>query len=335
MKPGLVALLFTTLSLSAAAQLDRKPNDATEWLQRAAEQMNLRMFGSTPFHMRVVFHAFPGIVLSKDESEQIISGDGAYEESWITPTKWRREVTFGTYHAVEVESEAGRKMQASSDYEPSRVLMLLEALLYPIPRRFSSPLRMGQHLHWKIKNGEAGGQHYVMIGDDPGYLFLPTGELLQSIWGGVVTDFTNPRVFGGKLVPPRIHIQGGSKQDLLTADVAVEPAGQDDATAFTLPGGVADPGMTLRPLDVEDYNFSPSGQNFFPYETKGPSQPLGNLREIVDRHGVVHELEILYSPNTKNFAPILPLIREVTYRRPPTIDKSPCEIGWNYIFGLQ
>jgi hypothetical protein len=335
MKRYLAALLFATLTFSAGAQPNQKPKDPTKWFQRAADQMNLRAFGSAPFHMKVTFHAFPGIVLSDKESDQIISGDGTYEETWVTPTRWRREVTFGRYHAIEVQSEAGRKMEYSSDYEPSRVLMLLEALLYPIPRRFSSPLRMGQHLHWKIKNGAAGGRPYVMIGDDPGYLFLPTGELLQSMYDGAVTDFANPRVFNGRLVAQHIQIQGGSKQDLLTADVTVGPAGQVDATAFTLPGSPAGPGMTLRPLDLAEYSFSPSEQHFSPDETSGPSRPLGTLREIIDRHGVVHELEILYSPNPENFAPVLRLIRGEKYRHPATIDKSPCEIAWNYIFGPQ
>jgi len=332
MKLCLAALLFATLTFSAEAQPDRKPKDAAEWFQRATDKMNLRAFGSAPFHMKVTFHAFPGIVLSDKQSDQIISGDGIYEETWVAPHKWRREVTFGSYHAIEVESEAGRKVEYSSDYEPGRILMLLEALLYPIPRRFSSPLRMGQRLHWKINNGSAGGQPYVMIGDDPGYLFLPSGELLQSIWRGAVTDFTNPRVFNGRSVAQHIQIEGGNKQDLLTADVTVEPAGPVDAAAFTLPSGPAEPGMTLRPLDLADYSFSNPGQYFSPSETSGPSRPVGDLRAIIDRHGMIHELEILYSPNPKNFATVLPLMRGDRFHHPATIDKSPCEIVQLYIW---
>ena len=332
MKCYLAGLLFVVSALSAAAA--KEPKAATEWFQRAAEQMNLRAFGSAPFHMKVTFRAFPGIVLNDKESDQIISGDGTYEETWVKPHEWRREVTFGSYHAVEVESQTGRKMHASSDYEPSRVLMLLEELLYPIPRWVSSPLRAAQHLHWKIKNGAAGGQPYVMIGDDPAYLFLPTGELLQSIYWGIVTDFIKPVVFNGRLVPQHVQMHGGNKQDLLTADVTVEPAGSVDAAAFTLPGSPAEPGMTLRPLDFADYDFSPPGEHFLT-EANGPSRPLGNLREIIDRRGVVHELEILYSPNPENFAPLLPLMRGDKFRHPPTIDNSPCEIVLGQIFAPQ
>jgi hypothetical protein len=196
-------------------------------------------------------------------------------------------------------------------------------------------VRAGQHLHWKIKNGAVGGQPYVMIGDDPGYLFLPTGELLQGVFGGTVTDFTQPRVFTGRLVPQHIQIHGGNKQDLITADVTVEPAGQVGPTAFALPGSPAEPGMTLRPLDFADYNFSPSALHYSPSVTNGPSRPLGNLRGIIDRRGMVHELEILYSPNPENFAPVLPLMRGDKFHHPPTIDKSPCEIVQEFIWGPQ
>lgn len=213
--------------------------------------------------------------------------------------------------------------------------MLLEELFYPIPRWISSPLRMG-HRHWKIENGAVGGQPYVEVksGQDfiEGYLFLPSGELLQSISLGIVTSFTKPKSFHEKLVAQHIQRKGGNKQDLVSADLTLDPAGPVDAAAFTLPGAPAKPGMTLRPLDSADYNFSPPKPLYSPSMTKGPSRPLGNLRRIVDRHGMVHELEVLYSPNPENFAPFLPLIRGDKFHHPPTIDKSPCEIVEELLF---
>src|SRR5271170_6463978 len=115
-------LFFACLMFPMAAQTDgADPKDATGWFQRASDQMNLRVFGAAPFHMKVVFTALPGLeLLDKKKKPQIITGDGVYEETWIAPHHWRREVSLGSYHAVEVESQAGRKMQASSDYEPSR-----------------------------------------------------------------------------------------------------------------------------------------------------------------------------------------------------------------------
>jgi hypothetical protein len=48
--------------------------------------MNLRMPGCTPFHMRVTFHALPGIeLLGPKERSSILTGDGIYEETWLAP----------------------------------------------------------------------------------------------------------------------------------------------------------------------------------------------------------------------------------------------------------
>ena len=64
--------------------------------------------------------------------------------------RWRREVTFGAYHAVETDSGQARKMQASSDYEPVRVLMLMESLLFPVSKDAVWQFRKGPRLSWKM-----------------------------------------------------------------------------------------------------------------------------------------------------------------------------------------
>jgi hypothetical protein len=333
-------VLFATLAFSVAAQpAAKKPDPWTEWFQRASDQMDLRTHGSTPFHLKAVFHAFPGVVFSRKESEQIISGDGTYEETWLTPTRWRREVNFGSYHAVEVESETGRRMQASSDYEPSRVLMLLEALLYPVPRDLYSPSLADEHYVWKIEMGAAGSQSYVKISTNVGnavragdamrgYLFLPSGELLQSIERDFVTNWTNPTVFAGKLVPRQIQVLAGTR-DLLTAAVTIEAAGAVDGAidgaALELPGPPAEPGMTLRPLhtyEVHGWDVSDS----FSYVAGPEALPRGAFRKIFDRHGAVREVELIYSPDPDRIEPTISHVRKNTIR-PPTIDKSPCEIA--------
>ncbi len=79
-----------------------------------------------------------------------------YEEVWLSPQRWRREITFGSYHAVEVRADGVRKMQSSSDYEPSRVLMLLSAVLAPIPRSILEPELDEAKMHWKVEHLTAG-----------------------------------------------------------------------------------------------------------------------------------------------------------------------------------
>jgi len=330
--PG--SLLLAALVFSAAAQAGKDPKTATEWFQRANDQTNLRATGSTPFHMKVTFHALPGLVLDKEESSQIISGDGTYEETWVAPKRWRREVTLGSYHAIEVQSETVRKMQASSDYEPSRVLMLLEALLYPIPRDLSSPLLSEGHPKWKIENGGVGGLSYVKISRTSGmgdvlhaYLFLPNGGLVQSIEFGIVTSWQKQMAFGGEVVPRHFGVQGGGTQDLLTADVTVEPAGTVEAAAFELPGEPAEAGMTLRPIHAYEDNVSIPNKTYSWSSTDSASF-RGIVRQILDRHGVIREVEILYSPTANAGAAAAQILHLFSGDKfhPAKIDNSPCEI---------
>jgi hypothetical protein len=323
-------LLFASLTFSSASQPDDKdPKNATEWFQRADEQMNLRMPDSTPFHMKVVFHALPGLVLDKERSSQIISGDGAYEETWVAPKRWRREVTLGSYHAIEVQSETARKLQASSDYEPSRVLMLLEALLYPIPRDLASPSLSDKHPKWKVESGAVRDVSFVKISRTSGmfdiqhaYLFLPKGFLVESVEAGIVTRWQDQIIFAGKVVPRHFGVQGGTR-DLLTADVTVEPAGAIDPAIFELPGEPADPGMTLRPLHVYDVGISLPTMS---YMFRGGEDFKGIVREVLDRHGAAKEVEVIDSPNPDAAEPVLRLFRDDRFH-PAEIDKAPCEIA--------
>ena len=63
-------LLSATLTFSAAVQAGKDQKNATERFQRASDQMDLRASGSTPFHLKLTFHALPGIVLDKQEASQ-------------------------------------------------------------------------------------------------------------------------------------------------------------------------------------------------------------------------------------------------------------------------
>jgi hypothetical protein len=323
------------------------PKDAVGWFQRASDQMNLRTLDSAPFHMKVKFTALPGFeLLEKKKKPHIITGDGVYEETWMGPHHWRREVTFGDYHAVEVESPQGRKMRYTSDYEPSRVLMLLDALLYPIPRQRTSPTLDEGHLRWKIQNNSVGGLPFVLInavvdenaGPRAAYTFLPSGMLVQSMEIALTASWQDQVAFAGHVVPRRLTIQAGGRT-LLTADVKVEPPSQTDAGIFELPGETADPGMTLRPLRT--------------FEVRPPGLPVGCTviapdspllpyvtRLIIDRYGAAQEVELLDArnleaqANSKSVAELLDCSRRIRVR-PATIDKSSAELAENIIHRLR
>jgi len=307
-----------------------EPQGAVGWLQRASELTNLRLPGSAPFHMKVTFHAFPGMDFSKKGKSTIITGDGTYEETWLSPEKWRREVVFTGYHAVEIRADGVRKYEADSDYEPSRVLMMLDALLYPIPTNLISPEYPESHESWKIEHLTAGTIPYVTLthrdrgmNDDwfyYSYSFLPHGILVRSNYYGLVTSWEKDSIFAGKLVPLHFEVHA-MEQTLLTADIAIEPASQSDGKTFELEGPPATPGMTLRPL--QQFEVKPA-QFYDPISTFAGPSPRGVVREIIDRKGEARETELIDAPNPSDDVNEVDVDRAKRFH-PAKIDGDPCE----------
>jgi hypothetical protein len=305
-------LILSCMLLTAAAQpATTEPKTSIEWFQRSQEQMDLRTPGSAPFHMKVTFHAFPGMeFLNFKEKPQIITGDGVYDETWLSPHEWRREVRLADYHAFEEDSGGVRKMQASSDYEPSRVLMLLNALLNTVPCNFASKeFRMEGASGWKIGNVSVGGLSLTSISKSSGsekadysdtFYFLPRGLLVLRNERGVTTGWENDVAFSGKAVPKHLTIKAGERE-LLSADVAIAAAGQFDPASFDLPGGPAEPGMTLRPLQGFELRFPENLADSYSWTKPGIDSTafLPSIWGVLDRHGKYKELELIAMPNGK------------------------------------
>lgn len=317
-----------------------EPANSIEWFARAANRMNLRMPGATPFHMTVRFHAYPGDqMLGPKEKSDLITGDGTYEEIWLDPHQWRREITLASYHATEVEGHGVRKFQASSDYEPSRVLMLLTQLNDPVPRALAS-----REFHsgsgWKIDHVTTGDLNLVRLSKTTGsehadytdsFYFYPQGILALTNYTGMIATRASYVEFGGKAVPRSLAIQAaGGQRNLLTADIRIEPPGEIDPSQFDLPGGPAEPGMTLRPLEFNQVKAPDlSGHYSWQSSTLGP-HPVYSLVGVLDRHGYFRELEILLAPNPQDAGIFMQQVR-ADHKKPATLDGSPCEVVMRWI----
>ena len=336
-------LLITTISLpSAFAQTSDQPlNNPTEWFKRAYDALDLRVPGAAPFHMKVSFRAFPGQEFRGfREKNEIVTGDGRYEETWISTNQWRREVWLGEYHAVEVQSPAtGRKMHSDSEYEPSRVLMLLNALYYPIPRYLvSSEFKHRGGSGWKIDDIDFAGQSLVRISKSVGsqsadytdaFVFQPHGLLNLRNQDGMSIVWSDYEPFASKLVAKELTILAGDRK-LITAHITIEPPSEAkprEQSEFDLPGAQAEPGTTLRPLQFYEVRL-PDLSDHWVRMTAGNSQgkPIFLMRSVLDQHGRYRELEIIYAPNPADAENILAHFRSLRHK-PPTIDGSPCEFA--------
>jgi hypothetical protein len=338
-----LSILLSASLLHAKNKGVAQPTEELKWLQRAEEQMNLRTQGAKPFHLQVKFHAYPGMELVTADKQQIITGDGTYEKTWMDLHRWRREVTFGAYHAVETDSGVARKMLASSDYEPVRILMLLEALLFPVPKNVAWPFPKDTPLNWKMKRSSVPSTNkthtidFVKI-ERTGeceyyfsYLFLPDGLLVQLNDQGLAFGWLDQMRYGDKNVARHISVQAGGR-DLLTAEVVIEPVGTPSAELFDLPVNPAEPGMTLRPIHRDEVRGLLSDSQGSSIQNPPKYLTIGR---VITRKGEIREMEVLDTPEPADAKVSLDVIRHFRFYRPAVIDNSPCEIFLNNAFYLR
>lgn len=351
---------------TAASQGTRPELKApADYFRRAHDLTDIRMPGAPPFHMKVVFHAYPPIDLNAAESRAgvdgsapvpghpfVIGGDGTYEETWVSPEKWRREVRFGSYRAVEVRAEGRRKFQASSDYEPNRVVMLLGSLFNPIPRSVLEPELVGHPIKWKLEHLTAGPLSWVRISHTAvfgqsdfstsltSYAFLPAGVLVRASYDGVTTSWQDDTAFGDRLVAGRIRVSA-MDHVLLDARATIEPPVRLDPMAFHLAGGPASAGLTLLvpalgiqqdPRPVHEY------APIFPPELGAPPGTGIRVEVTIDRGGLPREVEMIDAvplPAATSGIPgwlraeaaiVLKSALQTRYR-PAEIDNDPCEVS--------
>jgi len=278
-----------------------------DWFRRADKLTNLRLPGSQPFSMRVTFQAWPGIDFTTPGHSPILTGPGVYQESWVSPEEWRREVTLGSYHAVEIRASGKRTFQASSSYEPGRVMMLLKALLTPIPRSVLEPELHEHPTHLRLEHRMSGTIPWVRISDGshiPGvpseeaaYDFLPSGILVRRETGSL-TSWDDDQSFAGRFVPRHVAVQGPGLEDpMVSAAVAITPLAPSDRTISQVPSEPADPGSTLQPIEPETMDNSGGGPGSrLQMLTLPPNRYPAGVEIcaiwVVDKNGMPRDVEI-------------------------------------------
>ena len=98
---------------------DSKQSDATDLFMRAATQQGIRRSGEKPFNLKIHFRA-----------EHIVpkSMEGQYQEVWISPDQWRRELVLADFQQVEVGSADSKWVNRNLDFNPRPVHLLMIAL---------------------------------------------------------------------------------------------------------------------------------------------------------------------------------------------------------------
>lgn len=121
----LTATLVTCFGIPAFAQTQRTSVPLGDAIGKALERSSLTAKGIRPFHIRVA--------ISEPENPQS-PYQGTIEEWWLSPDRWRREVTDkdGTHQTIVVS--AGRQTEADQgEYFPLWLRSFVSALFDPVP----------------------------------------------------------------------------------------------------------------------------------------------------------------------------------------------------------
>jgi len=117
------SFLFAALLLLPATQTLAQ-NSAADTLTALESHSLARADGSPAFHLKADFQASGNVEFK---------GAGTYEEWWLSPSRWRKEVTLGKYHLVLLCVDGKITRDSTEDYIPMRIYQLLTNVLPALP----------------------------------------------------------------------------------------------------------------------------------------------------------------------------------------------------------
>src|SRR5271166_4433818 len=105
-----LAVIFSLHGYAADDKGQQAQNEGEELFARAGTLQDIRADGSQPFHLHLQIHAQH--VTTKPV-------DGGYDEVWLAPDKWRREMTFPGFTQVEVGDKDSKWVSRNASFRPS------------------------------------------------------------------------------------------------------------------------------------------------------------------------------------------------------------------------
>ena len=259
---------------------------ATEnFFQRIARARRLsdpRIPGSAPFHLHASF-------LTADNSS------GTYEEFWLSPTRWRRQVQLGTVSVV--QAQLGNRLftkNSGSPFTPKLIHFFLDSLDIPFPRTDGSFIE-GDWGHSavlfegvdmvRVARGQVDERNRPITGQ--AYWFDSNDLLHASYWDPKTTSYRHFQQWNDKMVPRSIELTQKDALLMVTTIDLLEPPPQSLADSFFLLDGVQPQLIT----DPDEYEGPAMVQPKPIYQVK-PNNPLSGHGTVLvnvqlDQHGHV------------------------------------------------
>lgn len=168
---------------------------------------------------------------------------GAYTDTWVSDSKWRREATLGKSQFV--RSRDGKKWYRAAEGTDAPLLQFVLTAMEPLPATDA----LFTESDWRVKRDVVDGVALTRVATghedangtpDPkefyGFWFDDAGQLVKSYGNGLETrreDFVD---FNGAKVARRVEVMIGGKVGMRIDVTALGPAGKVDGHLFSMKG---------------------------------------------------------------------------------------------------
>ncbi|HEV3512871.1 MAG TPA: energy transducer TonB [Candidatus Sulfotelmatobacter sp.] len=207
----LLATAFVLRCCSVAAA--DKRSDGAELLAKAVTLQDIRAADAKPFHLRLRIHT-QGIVAKP--------ADGTYDEVWLGPNKWRREISFPGFTQVVVGDQNSAWLSRNLDFRPRLAYLItlaIDRFIHPelLPKEAVGSVRERKKKGEALRCAELRLSSVVdrqVCFDQSGVLVSDEGESQYPDFE--YSDYAN---FEGRVFPRSIHVNESGREVLsMTAD---------------------------------------------------------------------------------------------------------------------
>lgn len=315
---GVPAQISTSVTLpfpAAYQKVDANQPQIRPMIERMRTVGDLRLDGAPAFYMRASFH-------SEDASVK-----GTYEETWVTPKKWRREVSLNGTKVVEVSTEKAFFRTFPGKYAPRAADDVIDAISFNLPGDNGTDFHDAD---WSVTDTKLANVPVLRL--SAGYI-SPQGKpdplarlyfvedktafLRGRYHYSAITIFNDLRPFGQKTVARKLAIVGSSAGNIDITIDTLEPLTNVSEAIFQVSG--------VKPVytsDDEDERFT---QPIAVY-TLNPSIPGWHGRLTcalqIDEHGHVRDVEVKGTADDSVIRPIRAALMSWEYQ-PATINGHP------------
>jgi TonB family protein len=261
-------------------------------IKKSRELSDPRTEDSPPFHLHATFQIAP-------------DQNGTYDETWLSPTKWRREIQLGslTLLATQNGNEAYHKNKGAGA-TPKEIDYLIDLLYGHFPRLDSfqegdwgqSAVQLGGMDMVRVARGQVDAENRPITGQ--AYWFDSAGFLRADFVQPRVTVYSNFAAWNRKQVPRHAEVGENSTRRMLVDIDKIEPAGDVPDSLLVLEG--VKPEILGAPGGGPDGDQSSDFVLPKPIRRVSPEHPaFGNgtvlVDVVLDAHGHVVDAKIKQS----------------------------------------